>query len=147
MNRQDEEESRDAPFEALPHSPNLARVTYPVVEIKDRLIRLELEDEKLLGLELRFQPYQALKLTTSDCFLPPDGARMRADSVLYSRKTAWLGELKSALHVRDYTATFMDHAIHFLIPAGDDVIEIAAWRVEIRYKGEIHVFPDDGEKG
>jgi hypothetical protein len=61
---------------------------------------------------------------------------------LYQRTSAWIDELKSALRVIDESADFMEKALHFTIPAGDDVLEIAAWKVEIKYLNKNIVFPE-----
>lgn len=112
------------------------------MEIKDRKIRVILDDVNKNEMELTFQPYQALKLTTYDCFLKPKGSEYSHNRLLYQRTSAWIDELKSALRVIDESADFMEKALHFTIPAGDDVLEIAAWKVEIKYLNKNIVFPE-----
>jgi hypothetical protein len=132
-------------FLAVPHTPVLPRVVYPVIEIKDRMIRVSLDDIDDHKIELRFQPYQALNLTTRDCFLMPAGSEHLRNRIFYQRTSTWIEELKSALQVSDRTADFMDKALHFTIPAGDDVLEIAAWKVEITHLDKTFRFPKNVE--
>ena len=129
------------PFYVVPHTPVLQRVSYPVIEIKDRLIRVSLEDVQGNPIQLEFQPYQAMRLTTQDCFLAQPGSERLHSRILYQKTSPWLAELKAALKVIDRTADFMDQALHFTIPAGDDVLEIAAWKVAIAHLDAAHLFP------
>ena len=60
------------------------------------------------------------------------------------REAPWLDELTDALSEIDRTADFMQRAIHFLVPAGDDVVEVAAWRVQVEAAGATATWwPDD----
>lgn len=129
-------------FERIPKTPFLNRVTYPIIEIKDRTIRLVLEDAEGHEIELNFQPYQASKLTTYDCYLKPEGSAYVHDQIFYQKNSAWIEALKSTLKIIDRSATFLDQAVHFIIPAGDDVLEIVAWKVEMNYQGKTMVFPE-----
>jgi hypothetical protein len=131
-----------AEFEPIPHTPLLHRVNYPVIEVKDRKISVRLDDADEKEIELTFQPYQALKLTTIDCYLSPQGQKYSHNQMLYVRTSEWIEELKSALRVIDKSANFMDKAVHFIIPAGDDVLEVAAWKVEIKYQNQQMTYPD-----
>ena len=126
----------------IAETPALHRVNYPVIQIKDRMIRVELDDADSNKIALKFQPYQALKVTTQDCYLEEEGDTGAGDRLLYQQTSAWLNELKAALHRNDQTANFMDKAVHFIIPAGDDVLEIAAWKIEITHLGKTTIFPE-----
>lgn len=120
--------------------PAFNRINDPVIDIKDRMIRVTLGDVDDNKVELTFQPYQALKLTTYDCYLSDQSVQLR-NNLIYRETSTWLGELKNALRSNDEYADFMDKALHFTIPAGDDVLEIAAWKVDITHLGKTTVFP------
>ena len=70
-------------FKPIPHTPLLHRVNYPVIEVKGRRISVRLDDEDKKKIELTFQPYQALKLTTIDCYLTPQGQEYSHNQMLY----------------------------------------------------------------
>jgi hypothetical protein len=127
--------------EPVPGTPLLNRVCDPVIEIRGRKIRVVLEDDDGHQVELVFQPYQALKLTTVDCFLWLGEIRLPPNQVTYQNASPWLEELKSALHMIDTSADFMDKALHFTIPAGDDILEVAAWKIEIKHQNNTTSFP------
>ena len=131
--------------ERVPGTPLLPLVNYPVIEIRDRKIRVVLEDVDDQEISLTFRPYQALKITTLDCFLGYDGKSRIHNQITYCAESPWMIELRSALHETDAAANFVNPALHFTIPGGDDVLEVVAWRVEIKTRTEELIFPPDVE--
>jgi len=122
-------------FTPLPDLPELARVMLPTMTISDRVVRAVVTDVERQDVTLLFQPYQAVRLTTVDCFLAPGDLPRRLAQMYWSRSSPWLDELTAALAEVDHTADFMDSAVHFLVPAGDDVLEVVAWQVRIERPG------------
>jgi hypothetical protein len=51
----------------------------------------------------------------------------------------WVEQLRA--DVRDSYATFMDHAHHFFIPAGDLIIEVVAWQLRWQAGGRAGAQP------
>jgi hypothetical protein len=80
---------------------------------------------------LRFAPAQALRVRTADVFVPPgDEAGFRPRVVVEVVDSLWLAELRAdAAHV-DHSSTFMDHARHFFLVAGDAAVDVLAWGLE-----------------
>ena len=122
-------------FEPIPDLPELGRVMAPAIQVGDRIIDAMITDARGLEIALSFQPYQAMRLTTVDCFREPDDLPHRPEVMYWTSASEWIDQLKASLAVVDRTADFMDRAVHFVIPAGDDVLEVIAWRVEISRSG------------
>lgn len=90
---------------------------------------VELDDDEQ-KLRLAFSPYQSLRVTTADCFALPENMMVTPRTIMEVEESDWISELKSSLAEVDETADFMDKSRHFLVPAYDEFIEIAAWDVE-----------------
>ena len=139
------------PAPAAPHTieelPLLARACEPVIHIAARRIEVAHEAAGGAPLELRFQPYQALRLTTMDCFVVNGPDEYTPGRLTCRRVSPWLDALRAALHETDPRARFMDRALHFTLPAGDDVLEVAAWKVEIRLGAGWVAYPAEGGGG
>lgn len=125
----------------VPGTALLPLVNYPVIEARNRQIQVVLEDVASREIRLTFQPYQAMKLTGLDCFPAHERRRLAHDQITYQMESSWLAELKAAAREIDARADFMDRAVHFTIPSGDDVLEVVAWSVEVRTLTEVFVFP------
>jgi hypothetical protein len=95
----------------------------------------EIDDEHEQRVRLVFQPYQAVRLTTADCFVLPDEIAAVPRAVSKIIDSDWLAALRANLKRVDETATFMDKAQHFLVPLQDDFLEVAAWSVRIERMG------------
>ena len=114
------------PVEGLPEFQSSFWADVSGIEVGSLTVQVD-DDEWLIA--FTFSPYQGLRLTTEDCFLWPE-------DVLYERPlfemvdSPWIEELKAGLKVNDSSATFMDEAHHFLIPARQNVIEVVAWNVK-----------------
>jgi hypothetical protein len=64
---------------------------------------------------------------TADCFDLPPEIQAFPKEIVEVIDSPWIAELKAVLKKTDHTATFMDRARHFLIPAQDEFIEVVAW--------------------
>ncbi len=78
---------------------------------------------------LVFQPYQAVKVTTADCFVAPGDAQLVPNTVLEVLESNWVRSLRSRQERIDETAAFMDRARHFIVPLQDEFAEVVAWDV------------------
>ncbi|GIW82875.1 MAG: hypothetical protein KatS3mg105_4682 [Gemmatales bacterium] len=90
---------------------------------------IELDDGNR-KIRLAFSPYQALRVTTADCFAVPEGMMITPRTIMEVEESDWIAELKKSLAEVDAMADFMDKSRHFLVPAYDHFIEIAAWSVK-----------------
>lgn len=124
-----------AGFSPLSGGPVLSRVMYPTITIADRIVQAVVTDTDERDVILRFRPYQSLRVTTMDCYLGTEDLPRQLDGVHWSRVSPWLDELTEALSEIDRTADFMQRAIHFLVPAGDDVLEVVAWQIQVEPTG------------
>ncbi len=106
---------------------NAVPITRTFVEGAKVIVELDDDDRKL---RVAFSPYQALRVTTSDCFALPEGMMITPRTIMEVEESDWISELKKSLAEVDTTANFMDKSRHFLVPGYDDFIEIAAWSVE-----------------
>jgi hypothetical protein len=90
---------------------------------------IEVDDEHERRFRLLFEPYQALRVVTEDCFDTPDGLAIIPQTVVEVKDSRWVHELQSILARGDHQATFLTKARHFLLPLQDDFLEIVAWNV------------------
>ena len=110
--------------------PQLQRLAVPTVSVYTPDAVVEVDDADDQRLRLAFSPLQAVRIRTADLYVKPDGATFHADRLVEVTGSTWLEELSADLRQVDHTATFMQRARHFLVPAGDLVIEVVAWAVE-----------------
>ena len=144
MSAQESDGTPPPHFVEVPQLPEMDRAMSPVIQMADRSIRATVQDIGGHELVLTFQPYQAARVVTVDCYRAPEGLGHRPRSIYWSRSSAWLNELRGRLTELDPGADFLDRAIHFLVPAGDDVLEVVAWRVEVAQGGKAREFPAGG---
>jgi len=88
--------------------------------------------------EIIFKPYQALKVTTADCFdkdiLLINGnleTGRYQQHILEVENSEWIEELKNILLETDPNANFLEKARHFILDMGDNIIEIIATNIKI----------------
>ena len=96
---------------------------------------VEADDEKESRIKFIFKPYQAVRITTFDCFSRPDGKSIIPQTVMEIQNSAWMDELRNTLKLTDFEADFMDNAKHYLLPLEDDFLEVVAWDVEVEPVG------------
>ena len=118
------------PIEKLPklHCTPLATVS-----IDSPKVIVEVDDELEKRFRLYFEPYQAVKITTADCFLVEEGTIIIPQTIVHVDGSAWLNELRKNLSIIDETAEFLDDAKHYLVPLQDDFLEVVAWSVSVEY--------------
>jgi hypothetical protein len=98
-------------------------------------IVVEADDEKESRVRFTFEPYQAIKMVTADCFDIPDGMSIIPQTIMEIENSTWVYELRNTLEMTDCEADFMDKARHFLLPLQDDFLEIVAWDVRVESVG------------
>jgi hypothetical protein len=99
------------------------------VVVKENQVIAEADDAAERRWRFVFEPYQAVRVTTADCFSTPGGLTLIPQAVVEVADSEWIAELKASLTRIDHTATFMDKAHHFLLPLQDDFLEVVAWAV------------------
>jgi hypothetical protein len=134
---------RDGGFGPMADIPAPDPVLSPRITVAERAIEVVVTDRDDRRITMRFQPYQAMRMTTGDCYRPTDGRPGHPERIEWARSSALLDELTAALAEVDSRATFMEDAVHVIIPAGDDVLEVVATRIEITPDGaETIVLPE-----
>ena len=118
------------PIEKLPklHCTPLATVT--IVPPK---VIVEADDELEKRIRLCFEPYQAVKITTADCFLVEKESIIIPQIIVQVDGSSWIDELRKNLSFIDETADFLDDAIHYIVPLQDDFLEVVAWSATVKY--------------
>jgi hypothetical protein len=115
------------PLDGIPklHATPLADVYIK----RPRYVVVELDDEQENRIRLMFTTYQAVRVITADCFSLSEEIDLIPQTVVEIVESPWVKELAEELWRADHTATFMQKARHFLIPAQDDFIEVVAWNI------------------
>jgi hypothetical protein len=116
----------------VPGLPTTHEVSLPLVTVSGPRVVVEMDDEYEGRFRLVFSTFQAVKVTTADCFDLPEEIELFPREVVEVLGSPWIAELRAALNRTDETATFMDKAMHFLIPGSDEYIEVVAWDVECK---------------
>ncbi len=82
-------------------------------------------------LRMVFKPYQALRITAEDCFNDNlyEGEYQRR--LLEIVDSTWLAELRDTVAYYEGDSEITDNAHHFLLPLGDDIVEIIAWSFDL----------------
>lgn len=118
-------------FQPVQGIPKLETTPHPVVKVESSCVSVEVYDENETRIRLVFRPYQAVRMVTSDCYIPPGDLSIIVKVVVEVVGSTWLDELRANLHRVDETADFMDKAHHYLIPLQDDFLEVVAWSLEL----------------
>jgi hypothetical protein len=108
-----------------------------MVRVENSSVIVDADDEQEQRIRFVLSPYQALKMTTADCFSLPAKIVLRPNVVVEVLDSVWIQQLKHSLSLVDETATFMTKARHFVFPLQDDFLEVVAWGI-----AEIPVTPD-----
>jgi hypothetical protein len=93
-------------------------------------IVVELDDCQEQRIRLIFEPYQAARMITADCFDFSEEVELIAQTVMEVKDSPWIEELRGVLEINDSGASFLDKSRHFLLPLQDDFLEIVAWGVK-----------------
>lgn len=113
-------------FRVLDQQPRLCEASDVVVTARGPAVTIEGTDVDGKAHRLRFVTFQALRVTTIDCFAVPKGLRLDTGLVMEVEDSTWLKELERSLRRVDVTATFLTRAHHYVLNTGDDVIEVVA---------------------
>ena len=113
----------------------LHNVPLPEIRYADSTLTLELDDEHFRRKTVVFSPIQGIKLTTSDCADIPTAEKSFSSGrykryVLEDTDSAWVKELRNG--IIDKNDDFTKKTRHFIIDIGDELLEIAAWNMEIK---------------
>jgi hypothetical protein len=109
--------------------PKLNTTPLPEICIAKAEVQIEVDDVHERRIRLVFQPYQAVSVTTADCFDPPGEGSMIPNTVVEITHSRWIERLKAQQQRIDETAGFLEKARHFVIPLQDDFAEVVAWEV------------------
>lgn len=103
------------------------------ISVEQNAVTIDFDDIYERRHKIQFIPYQAIKITTADCFRKDV---LLTDETLASGRyqryipeienSQWIDQLKRALKEIDENASFMEHAGHFVLDLGDEIVEIAA---------------------
>ena len=115
--------------------PHLNNVPLESILIEKPKLIIDLDDINEQRFRLEFSPYQAIKVTTIDCFDVPESMGIMQKNVMEVIGSEWMQDLKKSLKQIDSTANFMDKARHFIIPFYDDVLEVVAWDITVSFRG------------
>lgn len=91
---------------------------------------MEVDDEEERRIRFTFQPYQAVRVVTADCYSPPAALWIEPQVISEVFDSEWIDQLQRACSRVDETANFMERARHFLVPLQDEFLEIVAWDVK-----------------
>jgi hypothetical protein len=106
--------------------PTLHTVPRPALTVERSRAVVEVDDEHERRITLTFSPLQALRVHTADLFTEPLGRE-----VVEVTDSGWVRELTETLARLSPHATFMARARHWIVPGGDEVIEVVAWELEV----------------
>jgi hypothetical protein len=120
-------------IEAVEGLPKLPITPLASVSCASPKVIVELDDEDELRFRITFEPYQAMRMTTADCFSLPDDISIIPQTVMEVLDSRWIHELREVLTITDQDAGFIEKSRHFLLPLQDNFLEIVAWdfRVEL----------------
>lgn len=114
---------------ALPSLPTLNDTPLASVRLENGSVIVEADDEQERRVQIVMRPYQAMRMTTADCFMLPPGIKIMPKTICEVLDSEWISDLKRVLSVTDETATFLNKAHHYLFPLQDDFLEVVAWEI------------------
>ena len=111
--------------------PRLHTTPLPSIRIEESRVVVDLDDEFERRFQLVFQPYQGVRIITTDCFQVPTGMAEMPKAVVEILDSEWITDLKRNLKQTDETANFMEKSRHFIVPLQDKFLEVIAWSVAV----------------
>jgi hypothetical protein len=114
----------------LDNLPKLHTTPLSSVRVENSGVIVEVDDEHEQRIQFVMRPYQAVRMTTADCFLLPPGVSIKPQMVCEIADSEWIAELKHSLSVVNETGTFLNKAHHYLFPLQDDFLEVVAWGID-----------------
>lgn len=118
-------------FEPVEGLPPLHETPLGVVKIASPSVFVDVDDEGENRVRLIFCTYQAVRMTTTDCYLPPAGLSVIPRTVVRVLGSAWVADLRRKLRKTDILADFLEKSQHYLVPLQDDFLEVVAWGVAV----------------
>lgn len=115
---------------ALDNLPKLHTTPLSSVRVENSGVIVEVDDEHEQRIQFVLGPYQAMRMTTADCFRLPPGVSIKPQVVYEIADSEWIADLKRGLSVVDETATFLSKSHHYLLPLQDDFLEVVAWGID-----------------
>lgn len=116
-------------------NPEINSVPYYELFINSTKQYIEFEDVAEKRWRVEFKIVQAWKITTFDCFdlelldtnesLDENGKNHHY--LLEVNDSQWIKELKKELNARDNNAKYLQESHHYILPLGEEIIEIVAW--------------------
>lgn len=108
------------------------------ISIEQNAVTINFDDANEKRYKIMFKPYQAIKVTTADCFNKDILlTRENLESGRYQRhileieNSEWIMQLKKTLKENDEKAAFMEKARHFIIDLRDNIVEIVAYGFDL----------------
>ena len=111
------------------------------ISVEQNAVTIDFDDIYERRYKIQFIPYQAIKITTADCFSKDilltsetleSGRYQRY--ILEIEDSQWIDQLKKTLKAVDKNAIFMEKARHFVLDLGDEIVEIVASDFELKQK-------------
>jgi hypothetical protein len=121
----------------VPNIPKLNNTPLAMIRVRTGHLVVEADDEHENRVRLVFAPFQMVRITTTDCFSVPKGLVVEPGWVVEILDSPLVTELRTTLARVDETARFMDRARHFLVPGGDEYIDVVAWDLRIEGLGSL----------
>jgi len=120
-----------ATYEFEVHTTPLEKFNF--TEAGDFVIEFDNAEERRLQLIFKGGGV-ALRITLIDCF---DLEKLKVNSqfprhLLEIIDSPWIHELTTNFHKSNPYDNLMEQVHHFVLPLGDNVVEVAAWEYEIR---------------
>ncbi|MCC6322745.1 MAG: hypothetical protein IT438_15055 [Phycisphaerales bacterium] len=100
------------------------------VRVENSGVVVEVDDEREQRIQFTLRPYQAMRMTTADCFMLPPGIAIKPQMVCEMVDSEWITDLKRSLSIVDKTSTFLNNAHHYIIPLQDEFLEVVAWGID-----------------
>lgn len=122
-------------------TPQIHTVPLPELTVAKAQVTLSLDDAEEQRRQFIFSPYQSIRITTQDCFLVSSESGFYRGGVFLVENSPWIVELQAALSQIDHIATFLNQSHHFVVPSGDDIIEVVAWKMEWNGGGSNRSYP------
>ncbi len=117
-------------YTPIPGAPSIHKVPLPEMAVEKAKVRLTLDGADQQRRTFIFFPYQAIRVTTQDCFVVSPESGLYKGGVFLVDDSPWIADLKQALSQIDHLATFLDQSHHYVVPSGDDVVEVVAWNLK-----------------
>ena len=111
--------------------PRLHTTPLASICVKDSRVTADVDDEREKHFRLVFHHYQAMRMTTADCYSLSNDVTLLLNTVMEVLHSSWIAELTRTLRRVDETATFMGKARHFIVPLQDDFLEVVAWNISV----------------